>query len=182
MSTESDIWGAAKGILGVVAPMLATAVGGPLAGTATRAIMSALGLSGDTTAEATALAVQNATPDQIAALKKADNDFRVQMRQLGIAEEQLAFQDIASARQRQVGVKDSTPAVLAYALTVGFFGLLALMAFRDMPAGNSALLNVMLGGLGTAWAGAMTFFFGSSQHAADQSQMLFQSTPPASAG
>ena len=38
------IWKAAAGVLSTVAPMLATAVGGPLAGAATNAIIGALGL------------------------------------------------------------------------------------------------------------------------------------------
>ena len=39
-----QIWKAAVGVLSTVAPMLATAVGGPLAGAATAAIAKALGL------------------------------------------------------------------------------------------------------------------------------------------
>ena len=63
-----DFWKDAKNTLGAVAPMLASAVGGPLAGAATTAIVNALGLAPDTTQEQAATAVVGATADQLIAL------------------------------------------------------------------------------------------------------------------
>ena len=69
----------AKTLAGI-APTLATALGGPLAGIAVKAAVGAFGLNDDATANDLAKAVASATPEQLAALKKIDNDFAVQMR------------------------------------------------------------------------------------------------------
>jgi hypothetical protein len=57
---------------------------------------------------------------------------------------------------------DRTPAILAYMLTVGFFGLLLVLNFHAPPDANLAMMNIVLGSLGTAWLGAMAYYFGAS--------------------
>jgi hypothetical protein len=168
------------GVLGTVAPTIATALGGPLAGAGVRAICGALGLPADTPAAAVSAAVVGATPDQLLALKKADNDFGVQMKQLDVDFAKLSQSDITSARQREIAVHDHTPSILAFSLTLGFFGLLGLMAFHALPADNMAPVNIMLGALGTAWMAAMNYFFGSTYGSKTKDAMLFQSVPASS--
>lgn len=158
----TTFWDDAIGVLAKVAPLLASAVGGPLAGTATSAIISALGLAPDTTPQAAAAAVVNASPDQLLALKKADADFSVAMGRLNLDRDKLVFDDRASARAREAAVKDHAPFALAVAVTCGFFGLLGAMLYHDLPTGNAAILNTMLGSLGTAWVMAMSYYFGAS--------------------
>lgn len=161
----SDFWTDAAGVLGKVAPMLATAVGGPLAGAATSAILGALGLAPDTTPQAAAAAVAAATPEQLFALKKADEDFALAMGRLNLDATKLSFDDRANARDREKAVKDRTPGAIAGAVTVGFFALLGLMAFRVLPPNNETILNVMLGSLGTGWTMVLSYYFGSSNAA-----------------
>ena len=147
-------------VLKTVAPMLGTAVGGPFGAIAGAAISAALGTPGDD--KATEAALLAATPDQLVALKKAEQDFQVRMRELEISEEKLSFDDAASARQREAAVKDHTPAILAYSVTVGFFGVLAYMLHYGVPRQGGDVLLVMLGALGTAWTGITGYYFGSS--------------------
>jgi hypothetical protein len=167
-------------IVGAVAPTIATALGGPLAGLGVRAICGALGLAPDTPPEKVADAVTAATPDQLLALKQADNAFAAQMKQLDVDFAKLSQADVASARQREVAVHDHTPSILAFSLTLGFFGLLGLMAFHALPADNMAPVNIMLGALGTAWMAAMNYFFGSTYGSKTKDAMLFQSVPASS--
>ncbi len=158
----SDFWTTAGKTLGTVAPMLASAVGGPLAGAATSAIISALGLAPDTTQEAAAAAVVGANADQLLALKKADQDFAEKMAQLQIDASKLTYDDRANARARETAVRDYTPAALAAGITAGFFALLGLMAFRDLPSGNTQILNIMLGSLGAGFTMVLSYYFGAS--------------------
>jgi hypothetical protein len=146
-------------------PWLGTALGGPLGGLAVSAIGDVLGLS-DATESSIKAAIAGATPEQMLALKKADNDFAVQMQSMGLKNvvdlEQIAAGDRASARAREMAVKDHTPATLAYAVTLGFFGVLGFMLVGTPPAAGHEALLVMLGSLGTAWAGIIAYYFGSS--------------------
>lgn len=103
----------AKQVIATVAPLLGTALGGPLGTAAGALLVKALGTNpGDEKAAESALLT--ASPETLAAIKKAEEDFQVQMRQLGITEEKLTYDDIANARAREIAVKDTTPRNLAY--------------------------------------------------------------------
>lgn len=158
-------------VLKSVAPMLATAALGPFGPLAGATISAALGTDGGDSKTAEA-ALLNATPDQLLALKKAEQDFQVQMKQLDISEEKLSFDDTASARAREQVVKDKTPMVLALGITAGFFGTLGFMLINGKPATGGDALLVMLGSLGTAWAGVVSYYFGSSAGSASKTDAI----------
>lgn len=146
-----------------VAPSLASAVGGPLAGMAVRTISEALLGKPDGTETELAEAAAKATPEQLLALKKAEHDFTVRMRELDIDLERIANADRDSARDREVKTKDWTPRILAGLITVGYFGALFYMLRNGLPQhGGSEAMLVMLGTLGTAWGGVVAYYFGSS--------------------
>ena len=64
---------------------------------------------------------------------------------------------------------------LAFTLTAGFFALLFVLCFHTVPDPNLAMLNIVLGSLGTAWIGAMAYFFGSSRGNQAKDWMLYRS-------
>ena len=169
-----------KSIVKTVAPMLGTALGGPFGGIAGMAISKALGTS-DANPDTLSAAIQNATPEQLVAIQKIEDDFKAQMAQMGFADtealEKIAADDRDSARKRQEVVKDHTPAVGFYLITLGFFGFLAVMVFHLVPQANETLLNVMVGSLGSAWVQCVAYFFGASKGDAATAQMLYNSTP-----
>jgi hypothetical protein len=178
---SNAIWDDAKGVLGTVAPLLATAVGGPLAGTATRVIISALGLNADTPAPAVVQAVQSANSDQLVALKKANDDFAVQIRQLGVDEAKLSFDDLSNARGRQIALKDETPGVLAYSIVVGYFGMLGMLSFVNLPVANQQPLLMLVGGLSALVGMVGNYYFGSSKSQLQSTQALANSVPVSAA-
>lgn len=170
------------GVLSKVAPVLASALGGPLAGTAVAAIQDAFGIkpvgSSQDKEKAVVEALNSATPDQLLALKKADQEYAVQMEGLGLKKEELAGTDRDSARKREINVRDNTPKILAYAITLGFFGVLAALMLGDMPANSKEVLYIMLGTLGTAWTGVISYYFGSTAGSSEKTKLLAASTPP----
>ncbi len=156
-----------------VAPSIASAVGGPLAGMATKAISEALLGKPDGSEEELLQAATKATPEQLLALKKAENDFALQMRELDIDLERIAGADRDSARNREIKTKDLTPKILAAGITVGYFGVLFYMLTHGLPTtGGSEAMLVMLGTLGTAFGGVMAYYFGSSAGSKEKTEAL----------
>lgn len=178
----SNLWDTVRPFVSKFAPMLGAAVGGPFGAAAGAIIQNVLGTK-DASPESIAAAIKNGTlnGDQIVALKQAEQEFALKMEQLGITEvkdlEELAFKDRDSARQREMAVKDWTPRVLAYGVTLGFFGLLSFLLRRAIPPESKDVLNVMLGSLGTAWISIITYYFGSTAGSRAKTEMLFNSSP-----
>jgi ABC-type glycerol-3-phosphate transport system substrate-binding protein len=164
-----------KSVVRTVAPALATALGTPLAGMATKVIADAL-LSEDatdTSDEAIALAVQSATPDQLIALKQADLQFKKDMAALSVDIEKLANEDRANARQREISTGDMwTPRILAYMLTTGFFSVLGAVMAWGVPDSARDTVNLLLGSLGTVWLGAMAYYHGTTAGSKAKTEML----------
>lgn len=157
-----------------VAPSIATAVGGPLAGMATKMISEALLGKPDGTEAELVEAAAKATPEQLLALKKAEQDFAIKMRELDIDLERIANEDRNSARNREIKTKDLTPRFLAAAVTFGFFGVLSWMIANGLPANGGEAMLVMLGTLGTAWGAIISYYFGSSAGSREKTDQLNQ--------
>jgi len=164
-------------LIGSVAPTIATALGGPVAGLAVKAISGALFGHDSATEDEIRTVLANPTGDQLAALKKIDADFAVQMKALDIDLERIAAGDRASARDMQKETKDWIPRALAVSVTVGFFAILLYMLIYGLPTtGNEALL-LLLGALQTAWGGIIAFYFGSSSGSQQKDKMIYNSKP-----
>jgi len=159
-------------LLGQVAPTIATALGGPLAGVAVKTLSNALFGHEDATEQQISEAMASATPDQLAAIKKIDADFKVQMKGLDIDLERIAAGDRDSARQMQRDTKDWTPKVLAFFITFGFFGALVWILVFGIPKTGMEVILMMLGSLSTAWTGVIQFYFGSSAGSKEKNNLL----------
>ena len=145
-----------------VAPTIATALGGPVAGMAVKALSSALlGHDGGSEDDITN-ALANATPDQITALKKIDADFKVQMKKLDIDLVKIAADDRASARDMAANTHSYTPSVLSY-VTVVCWAIIQYYLFTHIidPSMRELIARV-LGTLDGALMLVLSFWFGSS--------------------
>ncbi len=91
------------------APKIAEQLGGPLAGAAVEALARAIFGKEAVPEDALAEAVENASADQIIALKRAENDFRIALRQAAVEESRIDASDRASARDRQTKMDDLDP-------------------------------------------------------------------------
>jgi hypothetical protein len=159
-------------LLGQVAPTIATALGGPLAGVAVKALSGVLLGHENGSEDDVKAAMASASPDQLAALKKIDADFRVSMKELDIDLERIAAGDRDSARKMQTETKDWVPKLLAIVITLGFFGILIWMLVQGMPQTGTEALLMMLGALGTAWTGVVNFYYGSSAGSKAKNDLL----------
>ena len=144
-------------LLGQVAPTLATALGGPLAGLAVKTLSNVLLGNEAGSEEDIAEALKNATPDQLAEVKRIDADFKVRMAELEIDLERISSADRDSARNREILTGDYTPKILAGAITLGFFGILFWMFVYGVPKNGNEALLLMLGALQTAFTGIIAY-------------------------
>jgi len=161
-----------KSIVRTVAPVLGTALGGPLGGMAARTIAGVVLGNEGAGEDEIAAALQTATPETLLKLKEADQAFAVKMKELDLDEIKLANDDRSSTRERQVKTNDPMPAIIALAALVGFFGVLGIMAFVLVPATAEAPLNVMLGALGTLVTQIGAYYFGSSAGSAKKNDII----------
>jgi hypothetical protein len=159
-------------LLQTVAPTLATALGGPLAGVAVKTLSSALLGHEEGNEDDVKAALEKATPEQLAAVKQIDADFKVRMKELDIDLERIAAADRDSARKMQVSTQDWVPRMLALLITVGFFGILTWMLLHGMPQNGTEALLMMLGALGTAWTGVINFYYGSSAGSKEKNALI----------
>lgn len=166
-----------KGILGTVAPGLATALGGPLAGVAVRTLSQVLLGTSDGTPEAVEKAVLAADPAMLATLKQAELQFQKEMKALDIDLERIAAGDRDSARQREVNTGDKwTPRVLAFVIVGGFLGAMfailtgAVEGLKD-PL-TAALVGSVVGYVSAKADQVVSYYFGSSSGSKDKTDAL----------
>lgn len=169
-----------KGIISTVAPWIGTALGGPLGGAAVGAVSDALGLSDKTEASIKA-ALSGVTPEQMLAIKNADQAFAIQMQELGFKQvsdmEALAAGDRKDARDMQKTTRSWVPATLSLIVTLGYFGILAGMLGGVFNVTDSEALLIMLGSLSTAWGVVMAFWFGTTSDSGRKTELLAKAGP-----
>lgn len=163
-------------IIGAVAPTLATAVGGPIGGMAMKFITDALGIPGDASKDDMAKAISNATPDQLLALKNAENDFAVRMKELDIDLERIASSDRDSARKREVQVRDWMPRILAFTIVAGFMATVFLVLLGVVEGMKDPLMattvGTLIGFVSAKCEQVVAYYFGSSSSSQQKTALL----------
>ncbi len=153
-----------------IAPTVATALGGPLAGMAISAVSKAIGVDEDKVGDL--IKDNKLTAEQIAQVKVAEIELQKQAQELGLNFAKLEVDDRKSARDMQMATRSWVPPLLAAAVTIGFFTILAMMLFGKMSAADNTALTMMLGSLGTAWTGIIAYYFGSSAGSQAKTDLL----------
>lgn len=157
------MWDKAKDLLGVVAPSVATALGGPLGGVAVKTLATHLLGKGDHSEADIAAAVAGATPEQMAMLKKAELEFKAELKKLDIDLEKIHAQDRDSARRREIATGDKIPSVLAVITMVAFFAYILGVTFWPWPLeADVGFINIAIGWLGGTASTVVAYYFGSS--------------------
>lgn len=149
-----------KNLVGAIAPTIGTALGGPLGGAAMQTISAVLGVEPEP--KKIAAAMSQATPEQLAEIKKAELDFEARMKELDVDVFRLETQDIQHAREAHRG--DWTPRAIALACVLFFGGYIFSVTFMPPEANSEAVINLVLGYLGGVVSAIVSFYFGASQN------------------
>lgn len=152
-----------KNIVGAVAPTLGSALGTPMGGMAANLIAKTLGVSNDQ--KSIQQALQSATPEQMLELKKAEQEFETQMKELDVDIFKLETQDKQHARG--MFSKDWTARIIGLFTIGGFLGYIFLVTLQPPEQNSEALINLVLGYLGGLASAIISFYFGAS-HTGDK--------------
>jgi hypothetical protein len=159
-----------KALLGAVAPGIATALGGPLAGAVTAQVSRALlGRDDATDAE---LAEALAAPDAAIRLRELNNALEAERNRHTESVMLADNADRDSARRRQVEVKDNTPRLLALLTSAMVVGCIGLLFSWPVPAENRDVLYMLTGQVVVGWMMAMSYFLGTTSRSATKDQTI----------
>ena len=149
-------------VAATVAPALATALGGPLAGIAVSEMSRAvLGKEGGDEAEVGA-AIAGGGTDALLKLKGAEAEFKLKMEELGLESEKLAYADTASAREREVKSGDTITVQVLAAIIVGAFHAIVYQVLFSGSSVDSVIAGTLIGYVSAKADTVVSYYFGSS--------------------
>ena len=171
-------WKDVANIVGNVAPIVGTALGGPAGGAIGGLLASLLGVDND--ADAVVQAIK-ADPNIAVKLKELEVEAQRlhyeaidKQRQAELDELKAYIADVQNARSRQVehekatGKTDMNFYVLAWVIVIGFFGLIGMMMFVEVPMKQSEIMFMLFGTLTAGFGSVTQYFFGSSKGSAEK--------------
>ena len=148
-----------KGLVGSLAPTLGAALGGPVGGAAASMLADVLGC--DPVPQKIERALAQATPEQLAEIKKAELDFEVRMKELEVDVYALETKDIQNARESFS--EDWTARAIALLSIVLFGGYVLLVTVQPADDNDLNVVNLVLGYLGGIVSSVVSFYFGASK-------------------
>ena len=148
-----------KGLVGSIAPTLGAALGGPVGGAAASMLADVLGC--DPAPAKIERALAQATPEQLAEIKKAELDFEVRMKELEVDVFALETKDIQNARESFS--EDWTARAIALLSIVLFGGYVLLVTVQPADDNDLNVVNLVLGYLGGIVSSVVSFYFGASK-------------------
>jgi hypothetical protein len=154
-------------ILKSAAPMLATAVAGPLGGAAVGMIADKLGIDDKTVEGVTAALAAN--PANLEKLKEMELEFA-----------KIDAADRDSARKREVEmakadvhfITKNITSILSIGILTGSIVIAMLVFFVDFPDSQENILIFVLGSLFSIATQVVSYYFGSSQGSKDKTAEL----------
>ena len=152
--------GILKNIIGTVAPTLGTALGGPMGGMAVNMISKVLKIDPAAPPKKMQAAMEAATPEQLAELKKVEGEFEARMKELDVDLFKLETADVQDARK--VFAKDWTPRIFGLVALFGFVGYIFLVTMQPPDANSDTIVSLVLGYMGGLVSGIASFYFGAS--------------------
>lgn len=181
-----------KKLVGSIAPVLGTALGGPMAGAAVKVIANAvLGDENASEQQVNEAILQGLSPEAVVKLREADNAFKLRMRELDIdlaklnaASEQAYLSDVQDARKAHasatgvywlgIAILVTFAGVMAAVLWGSFQLLVGGITVKDvaMVATVSGLIGTVVGYVAANAQQVVGYFFGSSKGSADKTDAL----------
>lgn len=157
-----------------IAPTVATALGGPLAGIAVEILGPKLGLGqSTTTAVKNALAQSSLAQEQLNGLKQAEAELQAREMEYGFKFSELEFKDRESARRREIDAGDSwTPRILAAVVALAWVVIQWQIVTGFVAQDMRELVARAMGTLDMALGMVLAYYFGSSAGSRRKTEMM----------
>lgn len=162
-----------------LAPTVAVALGGPLAGLAVTAIGSILGDEKPSVESITkAITSGLMTPEQVTKLRELELQYLENEKERGFKYAELVFKtdeligkDRSDARAMQIATQSRMPAVITILVTIGFFGVLVSLLLVPALETNQIVL-VMVGQLSAVWGACVGFYVSTTFSSGSKNALL----------
>lgn len=155
--------------LKTIAPTIATALGGPLAGMAVAAVSKALGCDPDEVQGI--ISSGKLTAEQVASIQLAELELKKQAQSMNLDFEQLAVTDRKSARDMQVATKSYLVPSLAIIVVTSFVGVV-ISTLAGFSTIDSVMAGTLIGYLSAKADQVLSFFFGSTAGSQRKTELL----------
>ena len=147
-------------LLKTLAPTLAQAAGGPMAGMAVKMVASKLGAP-DASVE-TIEKILETQPEKSVLVKQADGEFKDRIREMEIDLESFKAEVDDRKDAREKFSDDPTPKIFAMVALIGFIGYVFMVTIQPVDANDDGVVNLILGYLGGLVSGISAYFFGGT--------------------
>lgn len=160
-------------IVKAIAPQVAMSLipGGPFVKMGIKVLSETLLGKSDGTEDEIEAYLEKATPEELVKLKEAE----VRIKALDVDLEKVHADDRSNAREREIALKDNTPAILAWIYTVGYFAMVGWLVVKGLPEdseGIKDILSPLVAILSAAELCIMNYYYGSSSGSAAKNKIM----------
>ena len=149
------------GLLKSLAPTIASAAGGPMAGMAVKMAAKKLGLPDTATANEIEDLIER-EPDKAVMVREADKDFKNRIREMEIDLESFKTEVEDRKDARQNFVSDWTPKVFSVLTLLLYGGFVMIVTLLPHDQNDETIISLVLGQLSGILGTAAAFFYGGS--------------------
>ena len=149
------------GLLKSLAPTIASAAGGPMAGMAVKMAAKKLGLPDTATANEIEDLIER-EPDKAIIVREADKDFKNRIREMEIDLESFKTEVEDRKNARENFATDWTPKVFSVLTLLLYGGFVMIVTLMPHDQNDETIISLVLGQLSGILGTAAAFFYGGS--------------------
>ena len=149
------------GLLKSLAPTIASAAGGPMAGMAVKMAAKKLGLPDTATANEIEDLIER-EPDKAVMVREADKDFKNRIREMEIDLESFKTEVEDRKDARENFATDWTPKVFSVLTILLYCAFVMIVTLMTHDQNDETIISLVLGQLSGILGTAAAFFYGSS--------------------
>ena len=159
-------------IIKSVAPTVASALGGPLAGIAVSALGSLFGISEPTQEKLKDFIEKGQlSGEMIVQMKEMELKYKNEESERNFKYAELEFKDVDSARRREVETKDRTNSILAYTIVAAFI-VTSVCVLAGLAEVESVLAGTIIGYISAKCEQVLAYYFGSTRSSARKTEII----------